>query len=628
MNSTCVAISVIVKHLKCPVCMEILAYPRTLPCMHSFCQQCLHEFIINKCPKGIERGFECPVCRMYFRPYVQGIPPHLWAESFPLNFCLQGIIGEIAIKPDNIETPRVDTKACQSDFCHYKERTVKVPYDHYEHKCDPCCVMINRKCFSSEYTGTNGVLKSISEMAIDTACNEKGLFTPDREIAFTYVVNQHDAYLTNFQKQRMLCCQTNLESDLKCENALLRHDCMATRYEEHEKSNEAVNNVFCTEHAFIKRIEPFQKEPFQKKSLTRLCNSSVLGNHSQNLIDSPIGTLSGVTETQKTSRPLSPSFHNGEAHPLQSARARHALVTSFGSLNDILEENEEELEPNFVGKLVKSQIDLKDEFYIRSQADQKICCVTGITFMHDGSVLLADESNCNIKLFSSDVAFLCYLDMLSEPRDVAAMEQHMAAVTCPKIKSVCLVLVQGGALSVLRTLEFDKCCYGVAYYDHALFLAMGNEVRIINADGKIENKINRTNFKRKRFSFRLRKSLFQSAKFISIKADHSNPVIYVSDQEKSCVMTLDRKGAMLSRMRFGDQGSPMSLCVSAPGRLYVCQAPNKLISATIGEHGNVTETLLELENILCVQSSAAADRMWVSRMANNFVKVFSLKKCR
>ena len=49
------------QQLKCPVCLERYNHPKTLPCLHSLCHDCLCRF-----PVAVQRGSEfitCPVCR-------------------------------------------------------------------------------------------------------------------------------------------------------------------------------------------------------------------------------------------------------------------------------------------------------------------------------------------------------------------------------------------------------------------------------------------------------------------------------------------------------------------------------------------------------------------------------------
>ena len=59
------------QQLTCPVCLERYTQPRTLPCLHSFCHQCLGHF-----PVVVEGGnhcITCPVCRQTSQQPDKGV---------------------------------------------------------------------------------------------------------------------------------------------------------------------------------------------------------------------------------------------------------------------------------------------------------------------------------------------------------------------------------------------------------------------------------------------------------------------------------------------------------------------------------------------------------------------------
>ena len=44
--------------LKCGICLELFQDPRSLPCLHTFCRECIQRSLNEE-----NRSLECPVCR-------------------------------------------------------------------------------------------------------------------------------------------------------------------------------------------------------------------------------------------------------------------------------------------------------------------------------------------------------------------------------------------------------------------------------------------------------------------------------------------------------------------------------------------------------------------------------------
>lgn len=51
--------------LSCPICLELLKKPVTIPCGHSFCSGCVRALWASEDRGG---GASCPVCRQTFTP--------------------------------------------------------------------------------------------------------------------------------------------------------------------------------------------------------------------------------------------------------------------------------------------------------------------------------------------------------------------------------------------------------------------------------------------------------------------------------------------------------------------------------------------------------------------------------
>ncbi|KAL3891833.1 hypothetical protein ACJMK2_004079 [Sinanodonta woodiana] len=69
----------------CSICLDKFTSPRQLPCLHSFCEHCLQDYITAKAGSTdtIFEEFMCPVCRAVTRPANKERPVREWASLFP-----------------------------------------------------------------------------------------------------------------------------------------------------------------------------------------------------------------------------------------------------------------------------------------------------------------------------------------------------------------------------------------------------------------------------------------------------------------------------------------------------------------------------------------------------------------
>ncbi|XP_012945499.1 tyrosine-protein kinase SRK2 [Aplysia californica] len=74
--------------LSCKICLEPLRRPKALPCLHSFCELCLKDYV-RRNPGNRPGYFPCPMCRK--STHV----PHLGVEGFPDNFVLLSLADTI-----------------------------------------------------------------------------------------------------------------------------------------------------------------------------------------------------------------------------------------------------------------------------------------------------------------------------------------------------------------------------------------------------------------------------------------------------------------------------------------------------------------------------------------------------
>ena len=71
------------KQLTCPVCLELYTNPKTLPCLHSFCEACIEQLPQDK--EGETYYISCPTCHHRIELPGEG------AGAFPAAFTLNNL---------------------------------------------------------------------------------------------------------------------------------------------------------------------------------------------------------------------------------------------------------------------------------------------------------------------------------------------------------------------------------------------------------------------------------------------------------------------------------------------------------------------------------------------------------
>ena len=96
------------EEVSCPVCTNIYTDPKHLPCLHSFCLQCLNHW--HRSSHGRDT-IRCPKCQV-----VSKVPDSGDLKDLPTSFYLNGLIDVLAIK--ECKTSQVGCGNCQKKSSH------------------------------------------------------------------------------------------------------------------------------------------------------------------------------------------------------------------------------------------------------------------------------------------------------------------------------------------------------------------------------------------------------------------------------------------------------------------------------------------------------------------------------
>ena len=86
------------KEAECPLCLETVKEPKTLPCLHSFCLRCLDKHA-GYARRQLQTTIKCPVCLTHFE-----IPEGDTFSDLPASFHLNRLVDILALKDGGAET--------------------------------------------------------------------------------------------------------------------------------------------------------------------------------------------------------------------------------------------------------------------------------------------------------------------------------------------------------------------------------------------------------------------------------------------------------------------------------------------------------------------------------------------
>ncbi|XP_071133539.1 E3 ubiquitin-protein ligase TRIM45-like [Mytilus edulis] len=84
--------------LTCTICLETFKVPKYLPCLHTFCETCIHTYIVSSVKEGKPETFKCPICRRQVRIEKCQGKLDTWAKQLPGNHFVVSLIDQRELK--------------------------------------------------------------------------------------------------------------------------------------------------------------------------------------------------------------------------------------------------------------------------------------------------------------------------------------------------------------------------------------------------------------------------------------------------------------------------------------------------------------------------------------------------
>ncbi|KAL3887969.1 hypothetical protein ACJMK2_000354 [Sinanodonta woodiana] len=130
---------------KCPICLCEFKILRQLPCMHSFCEKCLQDYISSRAEMvKTYNKIECPICKS-----------EILASMFPINVIFQSVLSDDAkVKVD---------RSCDSCHSAGKLRSAQ----DFCVECEEGMCKIYSEVHRNQKMSRNHVILSMEEFASD-----------------------------------------------------------------------------------------------------------------------------------------------------------------------------------------------------------------------------------------------------------------------------------------------------------------------------------------------------------------------------------------------------------------------------------------------------------------------------
>ncbi|KAH3749695.1 hypothetical protein DPMN_184201 [Dreissena polymorpha] len=194
------------------------------------------------------------------------------------------------------------------------------------------------------------------------------------------------------------------------------------------------------------------------------------------------------------------------------------------------------------------------------ESDTEMPFITGITFMADDHVVLADDANKNVKLFTHAFFPVAMVALTSPPRDVAPIKLQQVVVTIPTEKALQFIDL-GKELLLRNKINLDFECFGVTCFNQELYVTSGfsseREIRIMSLSGEVRK--------------RIRPGIVDLRYPLYIAVDPKYKTIFVSDYNHGVVGVDTNSGELKFKCKDTDvHGYYKGITIGNKGNIYVC----------------------------------------------------------
>ncbi|XP_021363823.1 E3 ubiquitin/ISG15 ligase TRIM25-like [Mizuhopecten yessoensis] len=644
--------------LECPICLERLRQPKSLPCLHCFCQECLGTYITKELSGKMvsATSFPCPVCRRMTSPVNQAEAKEKWAEQFPTNAVIQELIqlkvgsseplyckpcqtrGNLTI-PAKFWCKTMDVKFCETckiqhhDIMHNDCDILNITgYDSRKKKQEksaPKCDQHDEKlvwyCEDHKYLGGN-----ICVFKDHRRCEEVSTATEYFQMLKT--------------GSQLADMQAALKNGAEVMDSLVKDfdEQLQTMIQNQEIALQSITDL---RQKVDKRLDKLQKDVTDKLVMLfkeEKGNMEVSSRQCERLMNSMLNTWkSSVTVVEGNDAiEMVVLYQRGQAE-VESCKA---LVTEMRksftsvSINHHIVPRLVTIGDEAMGKIVfgkqprcipgsqsGSTYHMSDrrvkeigKFKIKSPSDKERCFVCGVVCLPSDVIVVSDQNNNKLKLFTDKGQYLDELTTQGYPYDLCLVNNNTVAVAVYSPGGVRVVKVEDSKLSLSSEINMPNGnnCLGITHRDGRFIVGTDEgEVYSVTHDGTAE-----LLYKYNNNCWSLTQDPVKGDTLVSVNNDTTGDV---------AVSRLSAEKRHTDVMKVGVVRGAVGIDVDREGNIYVCGDSSHNVVQMSGDGTHVRELLTSSDGMIYPWAIAVrGDRFFVSTISgtddNNYIRVFQL----
>ena len=202
---------------------------------------------------------------------------------------------------------------------------------------------------------------------------------------------------------------------------------------------------------------------------------------------------------------------------------------------------------------------------IKVKDDKEGCNIRGMALTDNGTILLADWLNSNIKSVSQDSKVLSILSLPSRPRAVTVLDTTTAVVAADNKKLYIIIITDDKALSLRSESQLDYRIYAMVAYNGNLAVTCDTSpvtTKLITIDGRVLWSV---------CGATTGPDLFKWPYVIITSITDTTAVVVVSDNMKNTLTLLEAQtGTFIRSIDLGEGKEPYGITTDSDGNVYVC----------------------------------------------------------